>query len=107
MARLLVVTLALVLALPGSTMARDGEWPTADEVRRELQSIGYDFGSDEFVWEGGRESMLQATFADDPEPAIRLLEGDTGLTIRFLIPADQLMAALLGAREGETRRGPP
>jgi rhodanese-related sulfurtransferase len=47
--RSLAIALTLTLALPAVALAQDAEedaWPSADELRAELQSIGYEFAFD-------------------------------------------------------------
>lgn len=57
MQRMLLLVLAAVL-LPATVSAEDdtdlGSWPSPTELRRELQSIGFDFGYLADTWVGGR-----------------------------------------------------
>lgn len=76
MLKMLITLLALALLMPTTAVAREpadkGTWPTATELRRELQAIGYEFGWDSVLrrWEGGP--------ALASEPTIRVYEDFDG-----------------------------
>ncbi len=89
MRTLLAAGLLLALLVPAGVVAQDDEWPTAYEVRRELQSIGYEFGLSDGGWAGGREVFPTSVSADGPKRAINLIDTGAGAGVWLSIGSDE------------------
>jgi hypothetical protein len=74
MKRALIAALTLALLVPAGAAAQDDYgWPTGLELRRELQSIGHEFGFNGREWLGGRVERI--------DPAVTIMDTDRGPSV--------------------------
>jgi hypothetical protein len=76
----------LVAALGVPASAQDVTWPSVDEMRWELQQIGFVFGFNGSAWEGGRD-MSDPIYS---LPSVELRHGAGGLSATVMSVSDKL-----------------
>jgi hypothetical protein len=74
--RTVAVAASLAMALVVPANAQDEAWPSVDDVRWELQQIGFVFGFHGSAWEGGRDTTNDLL----PLPSVELRYGAGGLS---------------------------
>ncbi len=113
--RTLAAALSLTLLLPAAAVAQDdvepAAWPTADELRRDLQGIGYRFAFDPSnmaaaaEWQAGLPAvwrLIEPVVVDDAMPADTVYEA---LTLRIVDIAGQPAQLLFGATSADRASG--
>ena len=113
--RSIAAALSLSLLLPTAALAQDEPppeaWPTADELRRDLQAIGYAFEFDpyqvagETEWDAGLPAVWALTapvVVDDALPSEGAYET---LTLRIVDIADAPVQLLFGATSADAGDG--
>ena len=113
--RSVAAALSLTLLLPAAALAQEGPeagaWPTTDELRRELQAIGYEFAFDAGntaaspEWSTGLPAIWRLTepaVVDDAMPSEGAYET---LTLRLVDVAGQPAQLLFGAVSADQGQG--